>query len=83
MSKAYDPYENVIDVMTEAMEVGHIDKKMFEIIKNPQRETKVYLPVEMVMARSKCLKDIVYSILIFVVLLREVFVTIRTARYRK
>ena len=32
MSKAYDPYENVIDVMTEAMEVGHIDKKMFEII---------------------------------------------------
>ena len=47
MSKAYDPYENVIDVMTEAMEVGHIDKKMFEIIKNPQRETKVYLPVEM------------------------------------
>ena len=80
MSKAYDPYENVIDVMTEAMEVGHIDKKMFEIIKNPQRETKVYLPM---MARSKCLKDIVYSILIFVVLLREVFVTIRTARYRK
>ena len=47
MSKAYDPYENVIDVMSEAMEVGHIDKKMFEIIKNPQRETKVYLPVEM------------------------------------
>ena len=47
MSKVYDPYENVIDVMTEAMGVGHIDKKMFEIIKNPQRETKVYLPVEM------------------------------------
>ena len=43
----YDPYENVKSVMTEAMEVGHIDKTMFEIIKNPQRETKVYLPVEM------------------------------------
>lgn len=43
----YDPYENVISVMTEAMEIGHIDKTMFEIIKNPQRETKVYLPVEM------------------------------------
>ena len=43
----YDPYENVKSVMTEAMEIGHIDKTMFEIIKNPQRETKVYLPVEM------------------------------------
>lgn len=43
----YDPYKNVIDVMTEAMEIGHIDKTMFEIIKNPQRETKVYLPVEL------------------------------------
>ena len=29
------------------MDVGHIDKTMFEIIKNPQRETKVYLPLEM------------------------------------
>ena len=48
MSTTYDPYKNVIDVMTEAMEIGHIDKTMFEIIKNPQRETKVYLPVEMV-----------------------------------
>ena len=85
MSKAYDPYENVIDVMTEAMEVGHIDKKMFEIIKNPQRETKVYLPVEM--DDWHCIKvfeaSTVYSILIFVVLLREEFVTIRTARYQK
>ena len=25
----YDPYENVISVMTEAMEIGHIDKTMF------------------------------------------------------
>ncbi|MDN5307621.1 MAG: glutamate dehydrogenase [Eubacteriaceae bacterium] len=47
MSKIYDPYLNVIDVMTEAMEIGQMDKYMFEIIKNPQRETKVYLPVEM------------------------------------
>lgn len=47
MSTTYDPYKNVIDVMTEAMEIGHIDKTMFEIIKNPQRETKVYLPIEM------------------------------------
>lgn len=29
------------------MEVGGINTSMFEILKNPQRETKVYLPVEM------------------------------------
>lgn len=47
MTKLYDPYENVIHVMENAMDIGHISKDMFEILKNPQRETKVYLPVEM------------------------------------
>ena len=47
MSAKYDPYENVVSVMEQAVEVGHINKTMFEILKNPQRETKVYLPVEM------------------------------------
>ena len=47
MAKKYDPYENVVTTMEEAMEIGQIDKTMFEIIKNPQRETKVYLPLEM------------------------------------
>ena len=47
MSNTYYPYTNVIDTMTKAMEIGHIDQSMFEILKNPQRETKVYLPVEM------------------------------------
>lgn len=47
MAIKYDPYENVVSVMEKAMDVGKIDKEMFEIIKNPQRETKVYLPVEM------------------------------------
>lgn len=47
MSKHYDPFQNVLDVMDEAAEIGNISKYMFEIIKNPQRETKVYLPVEM------------------------------------
>ncbi len=47
MAEKYDPYENVISVMEKAMDVGHINKDMFEILKNPQRETKVYLPVEM------------------------------------
>lgn len=31
MSKLYDPYQNVIDVMEQAMEVGHINTAMFEI----------------------------------------------------
>ncbi|TYC84515.1 Glu/Leu/Phe/Val dehydrogenase [Acetobacterium wieringae] len=47
MSEFYDPYSNVVDVMTEAMEIGGMNQYMFDIIKNPQRETKVYLPVEM------------------------------------
>ena len=47
MPHSYDPYTNVIDTMTKAMELGRIDQSMFEILKNPQRETKVYLPVEM------------------------------------
>ena len=46
-SKQYDPYENVINVMEQAAEIGQVSKYMFEILKNPQRETKVYLPVEM------------------------------------
>ena len=32
----YDPYENVVKVMEKAMDIGHINKDMFEIIKNPQ-----------------------------------------------
>jgi glutamate dehydrogenase (NAD(P)+) len=47
MSKKYDPYENVVAIMERAMTAGHINREMFEIIKNPQRETKAYLPVIM------------------------------------
>lgn len=47
VSKVYDPFENVQTVMKKAVEIGKIDKTMFEILKNPQRETKVYLPIEM------------------------------------
>ncbi len=43
----YDPYQNVLKVMDEAMECGHINQRLYEIIRNPQRETKVYMPVEM------------------------------------
>lgn len=45
--KEYDAYENVVKVMEQAMEKGKISRHMFEIIKNPQREIKVYLPLEM------------------------------------
>ena len=47
MRHTYNPYKDVIDVMEKAMKLGNIDTSMFEILKNPQRETKVYLPVEM------------------------------------
>ncbi|AET68225.1 glutamate dehydrogenase/leucine dehydrogenase [Desulfosporosinus orientis DSM 765] len=47
MERAYDPYENVVTVLEQAMDVGNIDRSMFEIIKNPQRAVIVYLPVEM------------------------------------
>lgn len=47
MNKIYDPYQNVIEVLEEAMDIGKIDRYMFEIIKNPQRAVTVYLPVEM------------------------------------
>ncbi len=46
MAKQYDPYDNVIHVMEQAVKVGNIDDHMFEILKHPQRETKVYLPIE-------------------------------------
>ncbi len=45
--KKYDPYTAVVATMEEAIKTGGIDPTYFEILKNPQRETKVYLPVEM------------------------------------
>jgi glutamate dehydrogenase (NAD(P)+) len=47
MNHSYDPYNNVLNVMDKAMELGCISQEMYGIIRNPQRETKVYLPVEM------------------------------------
>jgi glutamate dehydrogenase (NAD(P)+) len=41
------PYEYVIAVMEEEWIKGHIVKYMFDIIKNPQRETIDFLPEEM------------------------------------
>lgn len=47
MEHKYDPYENVVTVLEQAMDTGNIDRSMLEIIKNPQRAMIVYLPVEM------------------------------------
>lgn len=44
---SYNAYDNVVQVLEEAMAIGHIDPYLFEIIKNPQRAMMVYLPVEM------------------------------------
>lgn len=43
----YNPYENVLKVMDEAVERGGLSTDMYEMIRNPQRELKVYLPVRM------------------------------------
>ena len=78
MSHTYDPYTNVINTMTKAMEIGHIDSSMFEILKNPQRETKVYLPVEMDDGTIGCSRDTGYSTRISAVPSRAASATTRT-----
>lgn len=47
MKKAYNPYENVLKVMDEAVALGKLPTDMYEMIRNPQRELKVYLPIRM------------------------------------
>lgn len=47
MSTEYNPYENVLKVMDEAVELGKLSTDMYEMIRNPQRELKVYLPIRM------------------------------------
>jgi len=47
LNEVYDPYKNAVSVMKKAMLAGSIDDRYFEILAHPQRETKVYLPVEM------------------------------------
>lgn len=47
MSECYNPYQNVLKVMDRAVELGHLPTDMYEMIRNPQRELKVYLPIRM------------------------------------
>lgn len=44
MSHTYDPYTNVIDTMTKAMEIGHINQSMFEILKILSARPKSIFP---------------------------------------
>ena len=47
MEIKYNPYDNVLKVMDKAVEKGHLSTDMYEMIRNPQRELKVYLPIRM------------------------------------
>ena len=47
MATNYNPYENVLKVMDAAVEKGKLSTDMYEMIRNPQRELKVYLPIRM------------------------------------
>ncbi|WP_458458918.1 Glu/Leu/Phe/Val family dehydrogenase [Pseudobutyrivibrio sp.] len=47
MENIYNPYENVLKVMDEAVELGGLSTDMYEMIRHPQRELKVYLPIRM------------------------------------
>ena len=47
METKYNPYDNVLKVMDKAVEKGHLSTDMYEMIRNPQRELKVYLPIRM------------------------------------
>ncbi len=47
MATKYNPYENVRKVMDEAVKLGGLSTDMYEMIRNPQRELKVYLPIRM------------------------------------
>lgn len=77
--KKYDPFENVQTVMEQAAILGKIDRRMFEIIKNPQRETKVYLPVEMDDGSIRVFEGYRVQHSISAARSRVVFVTTRTA----
>lgn len=46
-SKVYNPYENVLEVLESAAQMLGLDKKDYEILKYPERELKVAVPVHM------------------------------------
>ena len=47
MSKAYNPYDNVLEVVNQAAKILGYSQSDVEAIKHPERELKVSVPVEM------------------------------------
>ena len=47
MTKAYDPYENMLHVMQTAADTLGLKDSDYEIFKYPERELKVSVPVTM------------------------------------
>ena len=47
MSKTYNPYENMLEVLEQAAELLGLDRNDYEAIKYPERELKVSMPVKM------------------------------------
>jgi len=47
MDKAYNPYENMLEVLEKAAKLQGIPERDYEALKYPERELKVAVPVEM------------------------------------
>ena len=47
MSKIYNPYENMLEVLDKAATMMDIEKKDYMAVRYPERELKVSIPVEM------------------------------------
>ena len=47
MSKTYNPYENMLEVLEQAAELLELAPNDYEAIKYPERELKVSMPVKM------------------------------------
>ena len=47
MSKAYNPYDNMLEVLEKAAKMLGLDEKDYIVVKYPERELKVAVPVEM------------------------------------
>lgn len=47
MSEKYNPYDNVLSVMTSAANLLGLEEKDYICLKYPERELKVSIPVEM------------------------------------
>ncbi len=47
MAEKYNPYDNVIATVEHAAEILGIEKSEYEPLKYPERELKVYMPIEM------------------------------------